>query len=672
MSQQKILKELSNKGFIDYKLLADGKSFSLYPKMLDNLLKESEAEFKKILKVQKREVNFTNVVEKYLEHDRKLGILYGFLDSLDNTNSSDTTRKLIEKFQPKMVEYGHKTGLNKDLFKLFLQIQKQRLTPDQKRSIELLIRNMKIAGISLPDAQRKILKKIDKDLSQLSMKFVNNSIDSRKEFYYEFKDLKGLEEMPKVDVDAAALEAKNRKSKAKYVFTLSPPSFAAILKYCSLREVRGLFYQKNLTVASSGKFDNRPLVIKILALRQKKAKMLGFKNYADFILQERMAESTKQIEKLLTKISGKAKKGATKEVTELAKFAQLKKLEEWDIAYYSEKYKQQKFKIESKELKKYFPLNKVLEGMFDIMGRLFGIEMKRIQLASYDPDVQAFEIHKKGKLLAYYLADFTARPSKKGGAWCNQLRAGYLSGNHYEVPIIINVMNFPAATKTEPALLSHRDVETIFHEFGHGIHAMFSSKTYANLNGFGTEWDFVEFPSQILENWCWEMESLQLFAEHYETKKVLPLEMIQKLKRTQTFMSSYAVLRQLEFGMLDLYLHTHPAPKTVSQLDKVCTKIVNTYTVLKKYKGYSMYTSFDHIFAGGYAAGYYSYIWAEILEADVYLKMKRDGILKASTGAYYLEKVLAPGAKKPGMQIFRDYMRRNPDVSAFIKKHKLV
>jgi len=672
MTQQKILKELSNKGFIDYKLLAQPKNFSEYPKLLDSLLKQSEASFNKILKLKPDQINFKNVVETYFTHDRNLGILYGFIDSFDSTNNTDQTRKIIETFQPKLVDYNFKTSLNKNFYLLLKKVNKQKLDAEQKRSVELLLRNMKIAGISLPDAKRKILKKIDQDLSKISQKFRNNIIDSKKQFFYEFKNSAGLEEMPKTELEAAKMEAKQRKSKAEYVFTLSPPSIQAILKYCSDRSIREIFYKKNLTTASEGKYDNRPLVLKILQLRQKKANLLGCKNYADYILQERMAESTKQILTLLNKIGTKAKKKARNEINELSAFAKLKKLEEWDVPYYSEKLKQQKFQIEAKELKKYFPLNSVTKGLFQIMGILFGFEMKKLNTQSYYPDVQVFEMRKKGELLAYYVADFTARSTKKNGAWCNQLRAGFIGDNGtYEVPIIINVMNFPDANGKEPALLSHRDVETIFHEFGHAVHAIFSSKTYANLNGFSTEWDFVEFPSQILENWCWEIPALELFAKHYQTGKNIPPAMIQKLRNSKSFMSCSAVLRQLEFGLLDLNLHTNKVPTSVKKLDEFCTKIVQQNSILTKFKGYSMYTGFDHIFAGGYAAGYYSYIWAEILEADVFQKMKKDGILKPKTGQYYLEKVLEPGAKKPGMAIFKDYMGRNPDVQAFIQKHRL-
>lgn len=671
MMNTKILKELSKKGFLDYKFLARKSSIALYPQILTDLFHQAETTFMGILKLKQDQINFKNVVEYNFTHDHALSTLYSFLTSLDNTNNTPETRKLIEKFEPKMVDYYHKTGLNKGYFKLLNRVFRQKLTPDQKRSVFLLLRNMKIAGIALPDGKRKILKKMNQDLSKAAQRFRNNIIDSKKRFFLEFKDKTALEEMPRSELDMAAAEAKARKSRAEYVFTLSPPSLRAILKYCTDRSIRELFYKKSLTVACEGKYDNRPLVKKILQLRREKAKLLGFKNYADYILQERMAKNTRQIESLLNKIYKKSKLKAQKEVQELAVFSKLRKMEEWDVSYYSEKLKLKKFQVEEKELKNYFPLNQVIKGLFEIVSRLFGIEIKLKKVESYYPDLQVFEVWRKKELLAYYIADFTARSTKKNGAWCDQLRPAVYGANNYEVPTVINVMNFPSSDGKQQALLSHRDVETLFHEFGHALHLMFSSKTYANLNGFSTEWDFVEFPSQLLENWCWEMDSLRLFAKHYKTGKVLPPAMIQKLRVTKTFMGGYATLRQLEFALLDLGLHTREVPASVAMLDRMCKNITDRCSILPKFKGYSMYTSFDHVFAGGYAAGYYSYTWAEILEADVFLKMKKMGILKPQTGLNYSTKVLMPGAKKEGMAIFKDFMGRNPDVGAYIRKHNL-
>lgn len=667
----KILKELTTEGFIDYDLLAKKNNFKLYPKILNDLLKQAEKSFENILTLKKNDINFTNVIEAYLHHDRLLTILYTFLNSLNNTNNSAYSREIIELFRPKVVEHYNKTSLHKGYYKLLKKVLTQKLTSDQKRSIDLLIKNMEMSGVALPEKQRKIVENINKEMSKLSQKFVNNILDSKKEFYFEVKDEDILKEMPEAELQMAMAEAKDRKSKAKYVFTLSPPSLQAVLKYCSDRSVRELFYKKAFTVASKGKLDNRPLIVKILKLRKQKADILGFKDYTHYVLQTRMAENGHQIETLLDKIFAKAVNKCKKEIKELSRFAGLEKLEEWDVSYYSEKYRQKNFKIDARKLKEFFPLNQVTKGLFEIMRRLFGLTFKPLHVKSYYPDLQVFEVWKDNEFLAYYIADFYARPSKKAGAWCNDLRPGYVENGKYHVPIIINVMNFPQPHEDKPSLLSHRDVETLFHEFGHALHLLFSSQNYANLNGFNTEWDFVEFPSQLLENWCWEMDSLKLFAKHYVTKKVIPTAMVEKLNATKTFMSGYMVLRQLEFAFLDLHLHNEKAINSVKELDAVCEKVVHKVNILKKFKGYKFYTGFDHVFAGGYAAGYYSYIWAEILEADAFYSKMKKGILNSNIGQEYLTKIVMPGAKKKGSELFKDLMGRNPRVDAFIKKHGL-
>jgi len=296
--------------------------------------------------------------------------------------------------------------------------------------------------------------------------------------------------------------------------------------------------------------------------------------------------------------------------------------------------------------------------------------MRPIKVKPYAEGSRAYEVFYKGEHVSYYLLDPYARPEKRGGAWANDLRSGYVDSTGFKrLPIVINECNFPKPSGNHPSLLSHRDVETIFHEFGHAIHVMLSSDTLANLNGFGTEWDFVEAPSQILENWCWEYEVLSLFAKHYETDELVPEEMIRKLKETKNFMSGIFLLRQNEFGHLDYLLHSQPTPKTVEELDKKCHAIADKYSAIEKFPDYRMYASFGHIFAGGYSAGYYSYVWAETMEADMYEKAKELGILSKEFGDAYVEKILAPGTKKPAMELFMDFTGRKPTIDALFKKH---
>lgn len=514
------------------------------------------------------------------------------------------------------------------------------------------------------------MEKINVQLSELGEKFEQNTIDSRADFYYDIDDEKVLEDMPESDKQMALQEAKAKKSKSKYRFTLAQPSYIAIIRYCKDAKIREKFYKANHQIASTGKWDNRPIALKILKLREEKAKLLGFKNYTEYVLQERMAPSSQAIEKLLNEVGKRAKSASKRNIEALKSYSGQKAINDWDLSYYSEKLKKEKYSVDDKLLRPYFPLDQVINGFFGLMKLLFGIEVKQKKKKSYHPEVRVYEVYDQGKLISYYLLDPFARPEKRGGAWANDLRTGWVDSEGKKmIPIVINVCNFAKGIGKQPPLLTHRDVETLFHEFGHAIHLMLSSQNLTNLNGFHTEWDFVEMPSQILENWCWEEKSLNQFAKHFETGKPIPAKWIKKLKASQSFMSGLFLSRQNEFGFLDLLLHSQKAPKTVSDLDKRAYKIANQHSALPKFKGHKMYASFGHIFAGGYAAGYYSYVWAEVLEADIFAAIKKQGAMSSKVGRKYAHKILRQGTKKPASQLVEDFLGRKPNTKAFFRKH---
>lgn len=667
-----ILEEIKRPGVIAYNILCSPAAFELYPSLLVKLLKDASVRFKHICKISPQKATFESVIDPYLHMTDEINIVYGFIESLNGTNNSDKTRKVIESFQPKLVSYYNEISLSKPFYSLLKHVNKLKLTHDQKKSVELLKKDMEVSGVHEPVPITERLKAINKEITKLSEKFENNVIDSRKEFYYEFFDDSSLLHLPESDLEEARKEARRRKSKAKFVFTLSPPSVQAVLKYCTNRSVRELFYKKNNSIAVEGKTDNRPVIQRVLHLRREKAKLLGFKNYVEYVLQLRMAKSPREILSMLNKIFVRGHAKAQNEMKEMRRFAHQKDIQEWDRAYFAQQLRKQKFDIDEKILRQYFPLPKVVEGLFAIIKKIYGIEMKEIKIKSYDSSVRTFEVFRKGKRIAYYIADFYARPEKRGGAWCNDLRRGFETSSGEQVlPIIINVMNFGLPQKNAPSLLTHRDVETLFHEFGHALHAMLSSNSYPNLSGFNTEWDFVEFPSQFFENWCWEKTSLDLIASHYKSRKTLPVDLLKKLRATKTFMSGYSVVRQNEFAFLDLYLHLGVPPKSISALDSLCGRLVRKYSVLPKWKDYRMYASFGHIFAGGYAAGYYSYAWAEILEADCFEYVHPKGVLNPKVMQKYASAILEPGARASGSKLFSDFVGRKPNVRAYIKKHNL-
>jgi len=673
MTQKELLELIKTPGMIDYAALKTPEALALFPETLSQLLGQAEAHFEALLKMSDEDLDYETFIDPFFTNDEILNVLFKAIDSFNSTDSSDQTRKIIADFQPKLVDYYNKVNLSGELYQKLKHIESQPLSAHQKRSLELILRGMEVAGVHLPEEKREVLKKINKQLSELSEAFNNNVIDSKAEFFFETNDESILSEMPEEDKQAAQKEAKQRQSKSAYVFTLSPPSYIAIMRYCNDASVRELFYKANNQVACSGKKDNRPVALKILKLRQEKAALMGFKSYAEYILQERMAPSPEKVLEVLGAVNDRAGKEAENNIEALKQYAKKDDFEAWDLSYYAEKLKKETFHVDDKALKPYFAFGNVVEGLFKMIKTLFDVEMRPVDVPPYAPGAMTFEVYRNDEHIAYYFLDPFTRPEKRPGAWANDIRSGYEnSKGEYHLPVVINVCNFPQPTDGKPSLLTHRDVETLFHEFGHAIHVMLSSRNLPNLNGFNTEWDFVEAPSQILENWCWEYEVLSQFATHYQTGEVIPNELVENLKASKNFMSGLFLVRQNEFGFLDYLLHHEPVPETVAELDQTCFEISDRYSPFKKFDGFSMYTAFSHIFAGGYSAGYYSYVWAEILEADLFEKAKELGILSRDFGQKYAEEILAPGSQRPPMDLFVDFTGHEPSIEALFKKHGIV
>jgi len=667
MKESIIVKLLNNVGLIDYWELSSSDNIPYYKENLDSLLSEAESRFEEL--IRNEEISFSQIVENYLNNDELFGMLYEFLNHLNSVNSSEQTREIIQYFQPKYVAFNNKTTLSKALYDKFTTLRDSKTVMDdeQLRSLSKLIQDMEMAGVHLEEDKKKNLQDINLNLARLSEDFSNHVIDSKQKFFHQFDEKDSIKEMPQQDLEMAKNEAKRRNLEG-WVFTLSPPSIMAIMKYCSDRNVRKKFYENLIQVATKGKDDNQPLAMKILKLRKEKAKLLGKKNYAEYVLQDRMADSIEEVEKMLNEFAKRARVKGKKDLEELKFFANLDDLQPWDVAFYSNKLKCEKFKIDEKELKKYFPLKKVINGMFEIAKKLYGLEFQQLSVESYHEDVISYKVLRDGNLIAYFIVDLFARPEKRPGAWCNILRSGRRSKEGRQTPIVINVSNFGKSDGEIPTLLSHIEVITMFHEFGHGIHMMLSENNYANTGSMSVEWDFVELPSQLMENWCWEKASLDLFAEHYESKKPLPNEIVNSLNESQTFMSGFNLLRQNEFGFLDMELHKHSPFDSIEKMNEFCLEISRKYSLLDIPNYYRMYASFSHIFAGGYAAGYYSYLWAEILEADVFERFKKEGLFNSKLGEDFRVMVLAAGASRTGKELFQNFMGRAPDLNALLKK----
>jgi Zn-dependent oligopeptidase len=672
---QNIQKAIHTEACVDYAFLSQKEVIQDYENILKYFLEQAKKSFAIILKTPKEKQSFTSIVKAFLSHDKDLSLLFGFFTNYHHTCGSGITRKIIENFQPKLVDWNNTVNMHYDFYLLLKNIEQELKTEkilknEQLRSVQLIIEDMEHNGVHLEGETKNQLEGMNTKLAALSEKFSLHVIDSKKEFFYHFDNDDSLKEMPESALLSAQREAKNRKL-AGYVFTLSPPSFMALMKYCSDSQIRKIFYEKSNGVASSGEYDNRPLVLEILQLRYKKAKILGCKNYSEYVMKTRMAKSTQEVQEVLSSFVIKSRKKAGRDMNELKESASIEVLEAWDVSYFSEKLMKQKFHLDQELIKQYFALDTVFEGLFGIVEKLYGVTLKKVICKSYHQDVLCFEVYQGKEVLAYYILDMYARTEKQPGAWCDLLRSPIdKEGVKQQIPIVLNVGNFSQPVKkTDPILLNHVEVQTLFHEFGHALHVMLSKVSYENLNGFHVEWDFVELPSQILENWTWHPEALSTFAKHYQTGEVLSKDLVNKLLESRKFMSGLRMLRQSEFGFLDLSLHDSQVPKNIKELDEKCLKIAQKYSLFEKSENYKMYCSFSHIFAGGYAAGYYSYLWAEILEAEAFSVFKKEGVLSPLVGSRFKNSILSAGATKSAKDLFKDFLGRAPATKALEDKY---
>jgi len=535
-----------------------------------------------------------------------------------------------------------------------------------------------VRGIALPESEQNELKDISKQLSEISQKFSNNVVDSKKEFEYTITDESIISEMPEDDKQAAqkryeqkmqslSLE-KEEDSGESWLFDSSQGSYMSIMKYCSDSLVRKYFYEFRHKVATSWKYDNTENILKTLKLRNRKAELLGFKNYAELSLKFKMAESPEQIIELFSDISAKAKPKLDAELDEIWEYFGLTDLQIWDLSYYANILRKEKYALDDRELKKYFEFESVLAGMFEIINRLYGIEMREVDVESYNEDVQVYEVWRKWEFLSYFFTDYFYNELKRPGAWANILRERY----KWNKKITLNVCNFQKSSDWK-TLLTLGDVETMFHEFGHATHEILSHSQYSELSGFHVEWDFVELPSQLLENWCRERDGMNIFAKHVDTGERVPEEMFEKLEQLKNFGSWEFVISQNIFAMMDMWIHSQQTPETREELEEFVNKNYDLNASFPRADVYSPHTSFTHIFDGWYAAGYYSYMWAEIIEKEVWKAFKDSGdIFSPEIATKFHDTILSAWTTKPASELFRDFFWRDVEIDAFLSEKWLI
>lgn len=621
---------------------------------------------------QKETPNFKNTLEKLEKSGKLIGRNTSLLFNLNNAETSNELQQTAQKASPLLSKFQNDVRLNEKLFKRIRRVyqdeNRNKLSQEQITLLEKEYKSFIRNGANLPMSSKKKLREIDTELSQLSLTFGENILADTQAFHLHIEKEEELKGLPTAIIEMAAEEARSRE-KIGWVFTLDYPSYVPFMTYAENRVLRKKF---SLEFGKRGFQDNPQnnceIILKIIKLRKERSRLLGYDSHAAFVLEERMAQSEDKVKDFLDELSEKAKPTAEKEWEAMKAFAakhlDLKQLEKWDTAYVSEKLKKAKFDLDDQQLKPYFQLQKVLKGLFNIVYKLYRIEFKENTLIeTYHPDVKVFEVFKKNAFHALLYTDFFPRPGKRNGAWMTN----YRSQNKDQRPHVSIVCNFSKPTSKNPSLLTFQEVTTLFHEFGHALHGILANTTYSSLSGTSVFWDFVELPSQIMENWCYQPEALNLYARHYETGEVLPKKIVEKIKKAANFQQGLQTLRQLSYGYLDLSFHDQNS----NQIKNIKTHEKNqidhlqfTQDILEN----CMSTSFSHIFHGGYAAGYYSYKWAEVLDADAFELFLENGVFNYKIATLFLENILSKGGTEHPMSLYKKFRGKEPDSSALLRR----
>ena len=620
---------------------------------------------------------FGNTLESLEKSGEQLGIISGILFNLNSAETNNELQEVTQKAAPLLTKFQNDVRLNKVLFDrikyIFDMKETLGLDPEQLTLIEKEYKGFVRNGALLSPEDKDKLRLIDTELAQLSLSFGEHVLADSLAFELHLTDKKQLDGLPETSIVQAEALAKE-KNKDGWIFTLDYPSYVPFLTYADDRELRK---KMSLAFGKKGFQDNEnnneTVILKLIRLKKDRANLLGYNSHADFVLEERMAQSASQVNQFLDDLYQKALPFATKEWEQIERFASekldLTDLQKWDTSYVSEKLKQELFDFDDQILKPYFPLPKVLKGLFEIVERLYGLRFEQSDaIQGYHKDVVCYEVFSEsGAFHAVLYADFHPRSGKRSGAWMTS----YRSQNKSQRPHISIVCNFSPPTNDDPALLSFNEVTTLFHEFGHALHGMLANTKYSSLSGTSVSWDFVELPSQILENWCYQEEALSLFAHHYKTGESIPMHYVQKIKDASQFQQGLQTLRQLSFGYLDLSYHDEFATE-ITSVKAHEEKQINKLQFTPSIEENCMSTSFSHIFQGGYAAGYYSYKWAEVLDADAFELFIEKGIFDKETAQAFHDHVLSKGGTEHPMKLYKRFRGSEPDPKALLRRAGLI
>lgn len=625
---------------------------------------------------------FENTIEKLDRSGKKLGVISAIFFNLNSAETNDEIQKLAREISPLLTAHSNDILLDQELFQRVAQVfeekEKLNLNPEQITLLEKTYKSFVRNGAKLSSEDGEKLRQIDQQLAQLSLKFGENVLAETNKYVYFVENEADLDGLPDGIKEAAAQIAEEKGQAGKWAFTLDYPSYIPAMTYAKNRELRKTLFMAYNTKSSKGDdLDNKETIKNQLLLRHQRANLLGYASHADFVLEERMAKSPEKVLEFLESFLQKAKPKAEADVREVADFAKkldgLESIERWDFAYYSELLKKEKYALDDELLRPYFQLESVIQGVFQTSGKLFGITFHpNADIPVYHPDVTAYEVKdRNGKHLAVFYADFFPRAGKRNGAWMTSFRGQNIENGEDHRPHISIVCNFTKPTKSKPSLLTFNEVTTLFHEFGHALHGMLARGTYESLSGTSVFWDFVELPSQIFENWCYEKECLDLFAKHYQTGEKIPGELIDKIKNAANFQQGYMTMRQISFGLLDMAYHSKN-PEAIEDIRAFEEEVMKKTDLLPKVAGTMVSTSFSHIFQGGYSSGYYSYKWAEVLDADAFELFLEKGVFDSETALSFEEHVLSAGGSEHPSVLYKRFRGRDPKPDALLKRSGLI
>jgi len=625
---------------------------------------------------------FENTLEALDRSGKKLSLISAIFFNLNSAETNDEFQKLAREISPLLTEYSNDILLDQALFQqvavIFAEKENLNLTPEQTTLLEKTYKSFVRNGAKLNAEDASKLRKIDQELAQLGLKFGENVLAETNKYVHFVDHESELEGLPDGIKEAAAQIATEKGQEGKWAFTLDYPSYIPAMTYAKNRELRRkLFIAYNTKSAKGDELDNQETIKNLIKLRHDRAKLLGYTSHADFVLEERMAKSPMAVMDFLESLLEKAKPKARKEVEEVSEFARnldgLDRLERWDFAYYSELLKKEKYSLDDELLRPYFKLENVIEGVFQTAGKLFGLTFQpNSEIPVYHPEVTAYEVKDRaGSHLAVFYADFFPRAGKRNGAWMTSFRGQYSVDGLDHRPHISIVCNFTKPTKSKPSLLTFNEVTTLFHEFGHALHGMLAKGSYESLTGTSVFWDFVELPSQIFENWCYEKECLDLFARHYQTDEKIPEELIGKIKNAANFQQGYMTMRQISFALLDMAYHSQD-PSSITDIRAFEEHVMSKTDLLPKVPQTMASTSFSHIFQGGYSSGYYSYKWAEVLDADAFELFLEKGVFDQETANSFESNILSAGGTEHPSILYRRFRGRDPQPEALLKRSGLI